>query len=245
MKIFGCWICFNNINTIKESISSVLQYVDELVVVDGSFTGETSTDGTWEVVEEFGKVKPLHHIKSIANTLFNKHNEHVAITGNKNKDVYTWQVDADEVYMPDKAAEVYNAIKSNKFNGIGVKLLTSHTMDKQGNIWCDKDVYECTADTTQMRVYRMINGLHFETKDGIFEHIVYEDGKPVQRQDNMIGYDNFRFQVFNYHCFDSYEKIVKRLTHYRSTDPEGEAKKLIENEKNGIAIKDHPLRIKK
>lgn len=239
-RIYGCWICYNNIRTIRSSIESVYDYLDELVIVDGSFDGKTSDDGTWECVEEFKKHgKPIHHIKSKATTLFDKHNEHIAITGNNNPNIWTWQVDSDEIYMPEHANNIYELIVGDSFNGIGVKLLTISALDNERNGYMNADVYD--QDTTQMRVYRMKDGLHFETRDGIFEHIVYSGGRPTQTPDNKIAYNNDKLVVYNYHCFDSYDKLVSRYTHYKCEDPHKMATDHMSTE-GKICITNHPLK---
>lgn len=238
--IYGCWICYNNIKTIQSSIFSVHKYIDAAIVIDGSFDGRTSDDGTWEAVEGLCRQTinlPFHHVKSKATTLFDKHNEHVEITGNKSQNVFTWQVDSDEIYLPADAKVISEAIRSDKYNGLGVKLITIEAM-KDNIAYAAPNVFQ--TETTQMRIYRMINGLHFESKDGIFEHIVYEDGTPVQNQDNTIVYNNKLFRVYNYHCFDSYEKLVKRYRHYGEKDPEDLARKHMSTE-GKMQIPNHPL----
>ena len=152
IRIIGCWICYNNIQTIKHSIMSVYDFVDELVVVDGSFDGNHSDDGTWEIVESIKHTlpKPLTHIVSFANTLYDKHNEHVNVTGNQDPNLFTWQVDSDEVYLPKHAAEIAKVIHTNQYNGIAVKLINVNRIE---NTEAFTDESCISNDTYQMRIY--------------------------------------------------------------------------------------------
>lgn len=242
LKIYGCWITYNAMPTLLQSMLSIRSYVDEIVVIDGDFEGNQSNDGTWELVELLKKDRsfpPITHLRSQEHTLFDKHNEHVRVTGNNDPNVWTWQVDSDEIYLPENAHAIYEAIMQDKSNGIGVKLYTINIYDDKGNCYCSQNIEK--EDTTQMRVYRMCNGLHFRTQDGIFEHILYGDETQVQRQDNKILYDTSRFKVFNYHCFSSHEEDVNRYAHYGESDPEKTASSTKDKDNNKMLVERHPL----
>jgi hypothetical protein len=214
--------------------------VDEIVVVDGSFNGEQSNDGTWEAVEAIGKMgKPLHHIKSKANSLYDKHNEHVEVTGNKDPKVWTWQVDSDEIYLPQHASRVANVIRGDEFNGIAVKLVNVNRIDKM-TAYTDDSIL--SRDTYQMRIYRMHRGLHFQTRDNIFEHIVYEDNSAVQSQSNKIHYLPIDVGcAFNYHCLEAFQATINRYRHYGVENPEEFAKVTRSVQKNNFALPQHPM----
>lgn len=243
LKIYGCWICFNNAQTIRHSILSILAHIDEVIVIDGSFEGKRSDDGTWELVEgirEQFPEKPVTHVKSSAKSLYEKHQEHVDITGNNDPSVWTWQVDSDEVYLPKHAANVAKAIRSNQFNGVGVRLITVNAI-REGIALTDTD--PAIHDTVQMRAYRMARGLTFSTEDGIFEHIVYSDGSPVQRQDNKIYYGSLwdDLLVFNYHCLEPIDATIRRYTHYNNSSPSEFAKTIRSESHNKHSYVHHPL----
>jgi len=241
MKIYGCWICYNNHQTIKHSIESVLQHVDGIIVVDGSFDGKVSDDGTWEMVEAICNKtdKPTWHVKSKANTLYDKHNEHVAITGNNDPDVFTWQVDSDEIYLPEHAKAIAKKIRSNKYNGIAVKLINVNYIN-EGIAYTDNSLTK--LDTYQMRIYRMHKGLIFKTKDNIFEHIVYNNDAPVQSQNNKIHYIPWKEQcVFNYHCLEPMHETIARYKHYKIKDYEAFARKVRSVKNNPNQLARHPM----
>jgi len=243
MKIYGCWICYNNKPTIRKSILSVHKYLDEIIIIDGNFDGKgtCSNDGTQEeilsLMEEL-ETPIITYRPSYARSLYHKHNEHVTMTGNFDPDVWTWQVDSDEIYLPEHARNVYECIKSNQFNGIGVKLVTVSRIDEEGRYYTHNDID--TAYTTQMRIYRMHNGIHFSTRDGIFEHIIYDNGQPVEKLGNKVFYNNDKLKVFNYHCFDDMEKEVKRRQHYGVKNPENNAEMTRSAENNNVLVSRHP-----
>lgn len=239
-KIYGCWICYNNIKTLPYSVESVINYVDELVFVDGSFKRERSNDGTWEYVEELKtkQSKPIHHVESCAGTLHGKHNEHALVTGSSDYGIWTWQVDSDEVYTPQCAKIINGLIQTGKYNGIGVKLINIERFDDK-KYYANPNIY--SIDTTQMRIYRMHNGLHFSSKDGIFEHIVYSDGKPVQRSNNNIYYDNNTLHVYHYHCFNTRDEAIAKYKHYGEKDPDNVADRIRDPSNNTMLVVGHPL----
>jgi hypothetical protein len=242
VKIYGSWICYNNAQTIRHSIMSVINYIDELVVVDGSFSGQTSDDGTWEIVEALRVYgKPLHHIKSKANSLYDKHNEHVAITGNNDSNIWTWQVDSDEVYLSKHAENVKSQIESNMYNGIAVRLVNINAINNGVGL-TDPDFMK--RDTYQMRIYRMHNGLTFKTRDNIFEHIVYNNNEPVQQQTNKIHYGSTENSnlVFNYHCLEPISATISRYKHYKIDDAENFAYQVRSLERNTVEFPEHPMK---
>jgi len=243
MKIVACWICYNNIVTLPYSIDAVYDLIDELVIVDGSFKGKRSTDGTWEYLQKLkaSSKKPLHIVASQMGSLFNKHNEHVDVTGNHDSNLWTWQIDSDEIYSEANAKAVSEAIRSDKYNGIIVKLMNiERFIDGKFFIANNLD----RIDTNQMRVYRMHKGLNFKTKDSIFEWIVYEDGSEVQRGNNKIHANSKTLRVDHYHCLATVEQAIARYNHYGSNDPVGTEARIRSPGNSTEEIKMHALATK-
>ena len=240
MRIYGCWICYNNILTLPYSIDSVYDLVDNLVIIDGSFKGERSTDGTWEYLQQLKAVskKPVTIIPSQAKTLYDKHNEHVHVTGHHNPDIWTWQIDSDEIYSEEHARAVHHTIKTDRFNGIVVKLINIERF-VEGKFYVSKNIER--VDTNQMRIYRMHKGLQFKTKDNIFEWIVYDDGSDVQRSNNKIFGNEKYLRVDHYHCMATHEQAVARYKHYGDADPEAVAERIRGPQSNTEIITDHVL----
>jgi len=60
MRIYACYCIYNEVDTIEQSINSIIDYVDKIVVVDGPFLGFPavslkSDDGTLDILEQYKK----------------------------------------------------------------------------------------------------------------------------------------------------------------------------------------------
>jgi len=93
--IIGCLCVYNEDRHVIQALESVIAYVDEAIVVDGSWDGNSSGDQTLHVVEAYSKVHPVRIIeaKPWGGDEAKKRQEYVV---GKNGDIY-FVIDADEV----------------------------------------------------------------------------------------------------------------------------------------------------
>lgn len=131
MKIVACYKVFNEADFLQESISSIYEFVDKIVVVEGCLEGmskilhpdrvtETglSGDGTTEIIKSYpdkdGKIvhDTLGQVFSDEVPMANRFLCHVDIGD------YLWMVDGDEIYSEDAAEDIYRILQSNRYHVI-------------------------------------------------------------------------------------------------------------------------------
>lgn len=108
MRMVGAMIAYQAELLIRESIESIIDFVDHMVVIDGSPFG-ASTDGTAEIARSFQKVE------LISGTYPNKteqRNAYVkALKRFQGNDTWLLMIDADEVYKEHDLIRIKNAME--------------------------------------------------------------------------------------------------------------------------------------
>lgn len=93
--IYACVSVFNEDRHVIQALESVIAYVDEAIVVDGSWAGQPSGDLTVEVVRAYSRIHPVRIVeaKPWGNDEAAKREEYIV---GKDGDIY-FVIDADEV----------------------------------------------------------------------------------------------------------------------------------------------------
>ena len=101
---------YNESKNIKNCLASVIDWADEIIVVDGQ-----STDDTVDIIKKFKQVKLI----STTNKLMFHLNKQMAIDACTSD--WILQLDADEVVSPVLKDEILKVITTSEFNGYWLK----------------------------------------------------------------------------------------------------------------------------
>jgi len=131
IPIVGFMCLHNEEDFMRESIFSVMDFLDELIIVEGAWgeniavNGEPrSTDRTLEYIKELQDY-PFHN-----KLRFYQHNEATQLI-QRNKfftyapeDCWLWIIDADEVYEPQEVVRLIQLLEETQDEGIKIRSLT-------------------------------------------------------------------------------------------------------------------------
>ena len=131
MKIVACYKVFNEADFLRQSIDSIYDFVDQIVIVEGCLEGmakivcrdritETglSGDGTTEIIKSYPDrnrkivYDPIGQVFADEVPMANRFLQHVDVGD------YVWMVDGDEIYSEYAAEEMYRLIQLNWYNVI-------------------------------------------------------------------------------------------------------------------------------
>jgi hypothetical protein len=213
--VIGCMLTYNSAATALAGLLSVANVVDHVIVLDGSFAGDPSCDGTQLQVSAFAlnfQRQPAAQVEmvTVPGSLWEKRqayiemaNKHAAARKLKGP-VWVLQIDADEIYddrinrLPWLLAQLPPRIATV---GWRMHLFTRDLVHE-----------ERIEPNVQVRAYRLLPGLRFRHMLHGLEEMVDGDEAPLI----AAGRTHWlaELAVFHYHGQLSMEEKERKLRQY-------------------------------
>jgi len=168
MKIYAGMIAYNEEWIIECSLKSIYEYVDEIIVIDGSPFGP-STDKTAQIAKSIGpKVKVFSGTFKDSEGLDPEKLQRQTLLDKMEKDKDNWYIikDADEIYMDEEIGRLISHLqhsdgKTTMFTYPHIQFIRDcwHYCSSKNEKKYDKKKY-CSLPTTH-RVLRLLPGIKY------------------------------------------------------------------------------------
>jgi hypothetical protein len=164
LKIVACYSTFNDAAVLEESLRSLIDLVDFVVVVDGAYPGardphDHSWDGTIDIVNKtaWSKCTVIQCIQRMTEP--QKRNLYLGFVQANFPDAWLFHLDADEILHD--AEEDFEWLRSEEGTHYQVARIFRNDSDRRE--WYGSDLYTSPFERTRLhpRFYHGIQGLHY------------------------------------------------------------------------------------
>jgi hypothetical protein len=129
MKITFGIIVLNGDYVLEEALKSIYPYAHQILIAEGPVTYwqqqgiTTSTDRTNEIIDNFpdpdNKITIVHGKFKEKDDQCNAYMTHL-----KDDTDYVWNLDSDEIFLPEDIEKIMNLLEKEKYTSVGFKSLT-------------------------------------------------------------------------------------------------------------------------
>jgi glycosyltransferase involved in cell wall biosynthesis len=106
MRVVGVMLLKNEDLFVRQALTNILDFCDEILVLDNM-----STDGTQEIVKDIVKAHPHVRLRIVANA----HDTQRYIAGYAGTDTWVFGVDGDEIYDASALGRMRKRLENGEF----------------------------------------------------------------------------------------------------------------------------------